>query len=227
VQPAQVAEPLRFAPIVALDGTDPGRAPLFALEVSMQREAHVRLTCAIGALITAHQCDPDRPPLAVMVSLSLQELERLEPDSLAAALVASDIAPELLMIRVPQYTAGAHTPMLDRIAATGVTVVAARIIVGSSQVGLLAGAPVDMIELPAALVDDVDRTTESADRVEEWMAVAHRVDWLVLARNVRRPSQALALKRLGCDLAAGPLMGAPVEPSYVAGGRSRGSRLAG
>lgn len=221
----QAADPCRFSPIVALGGDEPGRAAPYAMEVSHHREAHVRLTCAIGALIAAQQ--EGKPPMAVMVSLSPEELERLDIASLTGSLVAAAVAPDLLMIRVPHYVAGVHAPILDKLTTTGVTVVAASLVVRAGEIALLAGAPIDMIELPQALVEDVDRSRESADRIEEWMAIAHRVDWLVLARNVRRLSQARALERLGCDLAAGPLMGAPVDPVSFGGSTSQGNRLAG
>lgn len=226
MQASHLADVSRFAPIVALDGDEAGKAPLFAMEVAPHPEAHVRIAAAVGALLGAHQGQPDRRPVAVMVSLSLQELERLDIDSLVGALKVARVPPDLLMIRVPQYSTGTHTPALERIAATGVTVVVANLLVRSGEVGLLAGAPVDMVELPPALVDDVDRSPATAQLVTEWMSVAHRIDWLVLARNVRRRTQADTLRRLGCDLAAGPLMGAPVEPTPVDSRNAR-SRLAG
>ncbi|HVV85769.1 MAG TPA: EAL domain-containing protein [Kofleriaceae bacterium] len=228
MQPGHAAEPPRFAPIVSLDGEAPGRSALFAMEVAGHGEAHVRLACAVGALISAYQAHRGRP-VAMMVSLSREELERVELRSLAAALDDAGVPPELLMIRVPRYAAGASDPLLDRVTATGVNVVVANLIVAPGQTAQLAGAPVDMVELPPDLVDEIDRTPEAAGRVDEWMALAHRIDWLVLARNVRRPSQARELSRLGCDLAAGPLMGAPVDPTTLGfGGEAAArSRLAG
>lgn len=212
VQASPAADLSRFAPIVALDGGE----SLFALEVAPHPEAHVRIAAAVGALVSAHEDREQRRarrPVAVMVSLSFAELERVDLESLVRALVGAGVPPDQLMIRVPQYSTGAHTPTLDRVAATGVTIVVGNLLVGPGEVGRLAGAPVDMIELPPALVEDVDRSPESAQLVTEWMSIAHRIDWLVLARNVRRPTQARTLQRLGCDLAAGPLIGAPVEPT--------------
>lgn len=228
MHPAPATESVRFAAIVSLDEGEPGRAPPFALELGGQREPHARLACAVGTLIGARRSRPDRQPIAIMVPLTLAELERVDVDALTAALIPVAVAPDLLMIRVPHYAAGAPAPMLERLAATGLTIVVANLVVRSGELGLLAGAPVDMIELPPALVDDVDRSLEGADRVQALMAVAHQVDWLVLARNVRRPSQARALQRLGCDLAAGPLMGAPIElADAVPDAHARRSRLAG
>lgn len=226
----------RFAPIVALDGVDPGRTSPFAMEVGGHGEAHVRLTCAIGALLAhaphaPHQGRPPRSPMAVMVSFTGEELERLDVDSLAAALVADGIDPARLLVRVPRYTAGPPIPIVERVAATGVSIVVASLAVPPGDGGALAGAPIDIIELPPLLVEDVDRTPASPDRLAPWLDLAHRLDWLVLARNVRRPAQARALHRIGCDLAAGPLMGAPVDPaSFMLAGADRerrSSRLAG
>lgn len=212
MHPAHTSEPARFAPIVALDGGEAGRSTPFALEVAGHRNAHDRLACAMGALIDARASQPDRP-LAVMVSLTLEELEGIDVDAVAATLIPAGVELDRLMIRVPYYAAGARVPSLERLAATGLTVVVTKLVVRTGELGLLAGAPVDMIELPPALVDDIDRSREGAEQARTWLDVAHQVDWLVLARNVRRPSQARALRELGCDLAAGPLMGAPIDPT--------------
>lgn len=220
------AEPCRYTPIVALDQA--GRGGPFAVEVMTRSEAHVRLACAVGALLAAHQASPDQRPPAVMVSLDHDEVDRLDLASLTSSLVAAGIPADLLMIRVPHYAAGSRNPVLDQLVATGVTVVVANLTVSHGELARLAGAPVDVVELPPALVDEVDRSPEGREGVEAWMQLAHRVDWLVLARNVRRPSQAAALERLGCDLAAGPLMGAPVDlPGLATPREPRGSRLAG
>lgn len=219
---------VRFAPIVALDGGEPARAAPFAVEVAGPREARTRVDCAVSELVRARRERPTLRPTAVMVSLTQPELDDLDLDGITARLDASRVEPELLMVRVPHYVASAPTPTLELVAAAGLTVVVANLVVRSGELGLLAGAPIDMIELPPALVDDVDRTVEGAERIETWTAIAHRVDWLVLARNVRRPTQAQALQRLSCDLAAGPLMGAPREPAgLVPDAHGRGSRLAG
>ena len=221
-----------FAPIVALDGDEPGRGPLYAVEVSLSRDAQARLDCAIEALINAGNAinagqknhvgrargtGSGQRPLAVMVSMSLEELAGRELEAATAALARAGIPSDLLMLRVPQYASGAQAALLERVAATGVTVVVSSLVVRDGEFAGLAGAPVDMIELPPALVDDIDRSRDSAAHVEEWLQFAHNIDWLVLARNVSRPSQAQILRRLGCDLAAGPLIGAPVEPAPSAG----------
>ena len=163
-----------------------------------------------------------------MVPMTLYELERVDVGSLAAMLAPAGIPPEARMIRVPSYTAGTPAPALERVAAAGVTVVVGDLFVPAGTRGLLAGAPIDVIELPPALVDDLDRTPARSYLVDEWLALAHGVDWLVLARDVRRPAQADVLQRLGCDLAAGPLMAAAVAPGHVATGvRLRGAALVG
>lgn len=224
MQPSPSDAP-RFAPIVALDGADPARTSLYAMEVGHQGEAHLRLACAVGALLDAHDADPSRRPLAVMVSLSLVELERLDIGSVTVALEDNGVDADRLIVRVPRYAAGARSPVLDRLAAAGVTVDVADLIVAPHEASLLAGAPVDMIELPAALVDDADRHPGNTELLEKWLGLAHRIDWLVLARNVRRPTQARVLHRLGCDLVAGPLMGAPIDPSLGPGpARAREAR---
>lgn len=216
----------RFAPIVSLDSDVPGGGALFAMDVGGTGEAHVRLACAVGALLTGQQAHPGRGA-AVMVSLALEELERLDVDSLVTALIADGIGADRLVVRVPQYTAGVPNPVLERIAARGVTVAVASLVVPPGDAARLAGAPIDVVELPPLLVEDVDRTPTSPERLEPWLGLAHSLDWLVLARNVRRPGQARALHRLGCDLAAGPLMGAPVDPAMFATADRRRSRLAG
>jgi EAL domain-containing protein (putative c-di-GMP-specific phosphodiesterase class I) len=217
----------RFAPIVSLDGRDHGRTTPFAVEVGGQAETAARLSSAVDALIAAHLAAPERPPIAVMVTFSLDVLERVEVAAVAAALEDRGIDADRLVIRAPRYIAGMHSPALERLAAAGVTIAIASLVVAPGDESRLAGAPVDVIELPPTLVEEVDRTPGGLERLEPWLDIAHRFDWLALARNVRRPEQARALHRLGCDLAAGPLMGAPVDPAFFAAREGRSSRLAG
>ena len=78
---------------------------------------------------------------------------------------------------------------------------------GAAELGLLAGAPIDLLELPAWAVAGLDRDRTAATVVERRIALAHHHDWLTLATDVHRPEQLALLERLGCDLVTGPAIG--------------------
>lgn len=116
--------------------------------------------------------------------------------------------PEAVVVRVPRFHRVDPASILEQLVERGVTVAVREVDLGAAELGLLAGAPIDLLELPAWAVAGLDRDRTAAAVVERRIALAHHHDWLTLAADVHRPEQLALLERLGCDLVCGPAVGA-------------------
>jgi EAL domain-containing protein (putative c-di-GMP-specific phosphodiesterase class I) len=193
--------PCRRAPLVELTS---GRA--FAIDVAPGWGVHGVAACIGGAAeaLPAWRAQLRRPALSLIVDLGLTELVGLETDDVIALLSRHGLTPDALVVRVPRFAIGDPTGELDRLSELGVTIAVASVDLRGAGAGMLAGSPIDMIELSPRAVFAIDTVTEAADQVDIAVEVAHRHDWLTIARDVGRPAQLAALRRLGCDLATGP-----------------------
>jgi EAL domain-containing protein (putative c-di-GMP-specific phosphodiesterase class I) len=145
-----------------------------------------------------------RPSMTIVVDLALAELVGLDTDEVCAVLAQHGLGPDALVVRVPRYAAGDPTEELDRLAEKGITIAVASLDLRGAGAGLLVGAPIDLVDLPPGAVSVVDLDGEAAHELEVAIEVAHRHDWITVARDVARPEQLAALRRLDCDLASGP-----------------------
>jgi EAL domain-containing protein (putative c-di-GMP-specific phosphodiesterase class I) len=194
--------PCRRSPLVELTS---GR--VFAIDVSPSWGVHGVAACIDGAAhaLPGWRAQLRRPALSMVVDLALTELVGLSNDDVCGLLARHGLAPDALVVRVPRFAAGDPTAELDRLAELGVTIAVAEIDLRGAGAGLLTGAPIDLIELPPRAVSAIDIAgIAAADEIDLAIEVAHRHDWLTVARDVNRPTQLTALRRLGCDLGAGP-----------------------
>lgn len=187
-----------FSPVIEL----PGRR--------LHGFAVARTADGVGCLPAALACarawaDDDGPTLL----LDACPADDAECARLAEALLAAP-HPELLVVRVARYDRADPHALLERLVDHGVTVSLRELDIGAAELGLLAGAPIDMIELPAAAVAAVEHDRSAARVIEHRAQLAHHHDWLVIASDVQRPGQLAALERLGVDLVAGPAIGPPM-----------------
>jgi len=143
----------------------------------------------------------------VLIDVAHDELRADLPALIDALLDAYRLPAEALTIRVASYSSDLPVPALDRLVERGVTIAVREPDLRGAELGLLAGAPIDWIELPAALVDRCDRDADARLRLAARIGVAHAHDWLTLARGLDRLGQVDALMQLGCDLASGPAVG--------------------
>jgi len=135
----------------------------------------------------------------------------LDPDGAMCARLAAGLLaaphPEAVVVRVPRFHRVDPASILEQLVERGVTVAVRDVDLGAAELGLLAGAPIDLLELPAWAVAGLDRDRTAATVVERRIALAHHHDWLTLATDVHRPEQLALLERLGCDLVTGPAIG--------------------
>jgi EAL domain-containing protein (putative c-di-GMP-specific phosphodiesterase class I) len=193
--------PCRRSPLVEV-----GTGRVYAVEVAPGWGIHGVVACleSTARALPAWRAQLGRPSISLVVDLALAELIGLDGQDLCKVLAGCDLGPEALVVRVPRFAAGDPTAELDRLAELGVSIAIAALDLRGAGAGLLAGAPIDLIELAPGAVGAVDANGEAAAALELAIDVAHRHDWLTVARDVARPEQLAALRRLGCDLASGP-----------------------
>lgn len=191
-----VSEALCFSPVLELP-----RRRLFGFTVA-------RLGDGIACLTAALQCAASwggRDQPVVLLDADL------DPDGAICARLADGLLaaphPEAVVVRVPRFQRVDPASILERLVDRGVTVAVREVDLGAAELGLLAGAPIDLLELPAAAVAALDRDRTAALVVERRIALAHHHDWLTLATDVHRAEQLALLERLGCDLVCGPAIG--------------------
>lgn len=202
--PIVTTGPCRRSPLVEV-----ASGLVYAIDVAPGWGVHGVAACIDSAAqaLPAWRAQLARPSLAVVIELALAELVGLSTDDVCAVLARRGLGPDALVVRVPRFAAGDPTDELDRLADLGITIAVTELDLRGADAGLLAGAPIDLVELPPRAVGKADvagGVGASVAQLELAIGVAHRHDWLTVARDVTRPSQVAALRRLGCDLAAGP-----------------------
>lgn len=195
-----IGAPQRYLPIVEL-----AQRKLHGFEVVDGAPLDRRLEGAVRAAASWRMASPEGP--AMMVDAGLDELTADLPSLIATLLGAYRLRADAVVVRVPHYSRDDAAPVLDGLVALDIGVVVREPDLRGAELGLLAGAPIDCIELPAALVDHLDRDPGAHQRLEQRIALAHAHDWLTLARGLDRLSQVDALVELGCELASGPAVG--------------------
>jgi EAL domain-containing protein (putative c-di-GMP-specific phosphodiesterase class I) len=193
--------PCRRSPLVEV-----GTGRVYAVEVAPGWGIHGVVACleSTARALPAWRAQLGRPGVSIVVDLALAELVGLDGHDLCELFARCDLGPEALVVRVPRFGVGDPTAELDRLAELGVSISIASLDLRGAGAGLLAGAPIDLIELSPSAVGAVDAIGEAAADLDVTIDVAHRHDWLPVARDVARPEQLAALRRLGCDLASGP-----------------------
>lgn len=147
----------------------------------------------------------------VMIDAEPSQLHADLDELIAALLCAYHLRSDALMVRIATYSQDAPIPVLDRLVERGVGIAVREPDLRGAELGLLAGAPIDVIELPSELVDRVDLDLEARHRLGRRIALAHQHDWLTMARGLDRLGQVDILTGLGCELASGPAVGPLLE----------------
>jgi len=192
----------RFTPLVEL----PGRR-LFGFACGVDAPAPHRLEAALAAAAAWPRAEPP----TVLIDLSLDELAL--PAVLAGLDELSDrgLRPDSVLVRVPAYTATAPAPLLEHLVELGIGVAVRELDLRGLELGLLAGAPIDVMELPDDCVAVAHRDLHAAAWLRELVARAHSHDWLTIASHVEGGEQLDALTTIGCDLVTGPAIGPALD----------------
>lgn len=195
-----IGAPQRYLPIVEL-----AQRKLHGFEVVDGEPFERRLESAVRTAASWRVASPEGP--ALVIDAALDELTADVPALIGTLLGAYRLRADAMVVRVPHYSRDRAAPVLDALVERDIGVVVREPDLRGAELGLLAGAPIDCIELPAALVDHLDRDASALHRLGQRIALAHAHDWLTLARGLDRLSQVDALVELGCELASGPAVG--------------------
>lgn len=187
-----------FTPLVELP-----RRRLFGFAVCGATSAPARVGSALDAAATWPRPDPP----TVLIDLELDDLVEPTIEAALAALAERGIRADEVMVRVPAYAASMSLPQLELLVDRGVGVVVRELDLRGAELGMFAGAPIDVMQLPAALVAEVERAPQAASELRDLIGLAHAHDWLTLACAVDRAEQLAALSTLGCDLVCGVVVG--------------------
>lgn len=197
----------RFTPLVEL----PGRR-LFGFAIGVDAPAPRRLEAAL----TAAAAWPRPEPPTVLIDLSLDELALPAVVATLDELPDRGLRPDNVLVRVPAYAADDPAPLLERLVERGIGVAVRHLDLRGLELGLLAGAPVDVMELPDDCVAVAHRDLHAASWLRELTARAHSHDWLTIASQVVDGEQLAALTAIGCDLVTGPAIGPALDRTGVA-----------
>jgi EAL domain-containing protein (putative c-di-GMP-specific phosphodiesterase class I) len=192
-----VSEDPCFSPVLELP-----RRRLFGFAVARLGDGSACLTAALQCASTWGGRDQ---PVVLLDA-------ELDPDGAMCARLAAGLLaaphPEAVVVRVPRFHRVDPASILEQLVERGVTVAVRDVDLGAAELGLLAGAPIDLHR--AARVGwspGSDRDPAAAAALAARIEVGHRHDWLALAWHVERATQLEALVAIDCDLIAGPVAG--------------------
>lgn len=139
---------------------------------------------------------------------------RLEPDCLELNILTEHG-------EVPDTTAAA----LCHLKACGVRFTISAASQANALLAWIGQLPVDCIEVPAGLVQDVTTDPEGVAIVRALVTRAHRMQLSVSAKGVHSAQVAAVMQACGCDYLQGPLLGQPLTPEDFEHGVVRDMRL--
>ncbi|MCK6394451.1 response regulator [Zoogloea sp.] len=141
---------------------------------------------------------------------------RLEPDCLELNIITEQG-------EVPDTTAAA----LCHLKACGVRFTISAASQANALLAWIGRLPVDCIEVPAGLVQDVTTDPEGVAIVRALVTRAHRMKLSVNAKGIRNAQVAAVMQACGCDYLQGPLLGQPLMAEDFEHGMVRDMRLDG
>lgn len=188
----------RFAPVVELQGR---RLYGFALECPTVSGRN--LACSIDVVARWH---PDGGP-RVLVDAEPADLDPSTLDDLLTRARARGVRADALIVRIPRFELSMHLPAVEQLSEVGVQIAVRDVDLRGADLGILAGAPIDIMELPADLVAIADRDRKAAAALRARIDLGHRHDWLALASGVDRREQLALMIELDCDLIVGAAAG--------------------
>ena len=172
-------------------------------------------------------------PLTISVNVSARQIvEPGLPEAVSAALAASGLEPECLLLEITESLllepGGETLATLERIRRLGVRLSMDDFGTGWSSLSYLKRFPIEELKIDRSFVTDVARSAEDCELVSAIVAMAQALGFTVLAEGVETEEQLQALLDLEVTQAQGYLFSAPVPApeaaAFLAG--SRGARPA-
>lgn len=186
------------------------------------------LIVPIGAWVLEEACRqafhwatsfPDRPPLKVSVNVSGRQFDSDVTASVARALGASEVGPDLLCLELTESTVmsdvEAAVCTLKNLKTLGVTMSIDDFGTGYSSLAYLRRLPLDEIKVDKSFVEGLGHDPEETAIVAAIIGMAHALHMEVVAEGVETKEQSNALKALGCEYAQGFYFSHPRPPEAV------------
>ena len=151
----------------------------------------------------------------VSVNLSAANVTDLDlPGKVSAALARHGLPPTALTLELVEDTLmadpGRGGVVLGELRRLGVRTSIDDYGTGYSSLAYLRGLPADELKLDRSLTSDVDSDARAAAIVRHTVALAHDLGLRLVAEGVEDAAMAVALARLGCDVAQGYAIARPM-----------------
>jgi EAL domain-containing protein (putative c-di-GMP-specific phosphodiesterase class I) len=159
--------------------------------------------------------------IAVAINVAARSLydDRLA-EFIMARLVEAGIPPGLLTLELTERSVVADNPATARVLGvlrhSGVRLSVDDFGTGYSSLALLQRLSVQEIKIDASFVGRMLRTEQDRVLVRSTIELAHNLGLVAVAEGIETKEQLEDLRRLGCDLGQGFLLGTPVPADHLA-----------
>jgi diguanylate cyclase (GGDEF)-like protein len=158
--------------------------------------------------------------LSVAVNVSGRQLAEADfPESVAAVLAATGVAPDRLCLELTESLLMTDTirtaDVLRALHGLGVQLSIDDFGTGYSSLAYLHMFPVDELKIDRAFVNDLTEHRGQQTLVTAMVAMGKSLGLTIVAEGVETAEQAAQLRVLGCDLAQGYLFAAPQPPKVL------------
>jgi diguanylate cyclase (GGDEF)-like protein/PAS domain S-box-containing protein len=156
----------------------------------------------------------------VAVNISARQLERIEiVDEVRDALRVSGLDPNLLVLEITESMMIDDVDLaierLEALRALGVLVAVDDFGTGYSSLNYIRRLPIDILKIDRSFINGIDSDDEQVDLTSTIIDLARVLGLRCVAEGVERPAQYARLKGLGCELAQGYLLAAPMSAASV------------
>jgi diguanylate cyclase (GGDEF)-like protein len=160
------------------------------------------------------------PPLRMSVNMSGRHLQHPRMAvTVIEAIRESGLDASQLELEVTESVAVAEAgdtrDTLDGLRALGVTIAIDDFGTGYSMLSRLREFPLDTLKIDRSFVNEIVTADDEAPIVAATIAMAHSLGLHVVAEGVETEAQLAFLRRFGCDLAQGYLLGRPVPAAEI------------
>jgi diguanylate cyclase len=150
--------------------------------------------------------------LRVAVNVDPTELsDPALPDRIAELIARQRLAPQQLALELTEIAKGNRleiaTEVLHRLRGLGVRLALADFGTGYSTLARLSNTPMDIVKVDRYFVTDIDHDDHQRGFLAGLLELARTLGLRTVVEGVDRPGQLRQLRRLGCDLVQGSLVG--------------------
>ena len=171
----------------------------------------------LEALGQAVKWDPRGDGTPVNISVNVSAVQLQAPSLLTdvrEALERSGISPARVVLEITESSLVAEPRMvidtLTKLKQLGVRIAIDDFGTGYASLSYLQSMPVDILKVDQAFVRASDDDGRGRDLLEAIVSIGRSLSLLTVAEGVEEPEQLDAVRRMGCDLAQGYLLGRPL-----------------